>query len=215
MMGAGTGTRTPGLLITSNRTPSAVLTGARSCTRPTVPERTRPSYQLTSKSLRLTFFHRWLMGTEHPTADHPTDIWASRARLDVSTSLPTDHCAAVRADRHAETRRGARHRFQTEAGAPDGGLRRGSSSVREVRVDRLGGGPRGAVPNDCFAVGECRHAEACRGARHPVDEGGLGAGADSADRLGCGPRGAVPNQPVASAVAQRHAEAGRGTRDGD
>jgi len=50
--GAGTGTRTPGLLITSNLEVSAVLTNAIVHGTRIAPERKPPSYQLSSRAAR-------------------------------------------------------------------------------------------------------------------------------------------------------------------
>src|ERR1039457_4488864 len=56
-LGAGTGTRTPGLLITSNPTPSAVLTSATVHGTRITRERKRQSYQLSRRAARVDVVH--------------------------------------------------------------------------------------------------------------------------------------------------------------
>jgi hypothetical protein len=50
--GAGTGTRTPGLLITSNPRLSGVLTGPIAASTPITQQRKPPSYQLYRRASR-------------------------------------------------------------------------------------------------------------------------------------------------------------------
>jgi hypothetical protein len=59
MLGAGTGTRTPGLLITSNPSPSAVLSRATAGSVPSPAERQRPSYLLSVRRPGSMFSRVW------------------------------------------------------------------------------------------------------------------------------------------------------------
>jgi glycosyltransferase involved in cell wall biosynthesis len=89
-VGAGTGTRTPGLLITSNRGPSGVLTGPIGGRAPSTRERERQSYQLSwHASRRRRHGHLGSRGSRiQPFVVGAAPMWSL-------SSLPLGRCAGA------------------------------------------------------------------------------------------------------------------------
>ena len=95
-LGAGTGTRTPGLLITSNPGPSAVLTGSIAGSTRIAWERKPQSYQLNLRASRVDVVHsgqltsrrshKWPCGGSHEEIWFPVnDTVVAAQRRDIVT----------------------------------------------------------------------------------------------------------------------------------
>jgi hypothetical protein len=101
MLRAGTGTRTPGLLITSNLKLSGVLTSALACAARSRRERKPPSYQL---SCRATRCHRRPQGSAHhrliSSAGSGAALWRDVVRVVSGSVVAQRHDGTIAKLRH-------------------------------------------------------------------------------------------------------------------